>query len=104
MQPVIGAQLIRSLVGIGTGLSEPGDRAINQTRKFVFQTIVIEAVFFEPAGFEILRQDIAFSQELFHEGDAFGFGDDNSDDSFDDVISEADDCDAVSNPIDESVE
>ncbi|MEJ1967550.1 MAG: hypothetical protein WDN03_02765 [Rhizomicrobium sp.] len=50
--------VVAGLVLVRSGVSESGQRAIDQGRIFLAQTVVIEAVFRQRAGLEVLHHDM----------------------------------------------
>ena len=57
-------QVVARAGGIGPGLAEAGDRAIDQARAFLAQAGIVEAEFGEPANLEILDQHVRARRQL----------------------------------------
>ena len=74
------AQALRQIVvagarGVGAGLAEAGDRAVDQPRELGAQLLVAQAVAGEVADLEILDQHVAAGQQAPDQGLALAAGD-----------------------------
>ena len=64
--------IIARAFGVGAGLAEACDRAIDQTRVERCKAIVVEPVFGKPTYLEVLDQDIGIGHKAAHLRLAFG--------------------------------
>ncbi len=60
----LGHEVVARARGVGPGLAEAGDGAVDQARVVLGQALVVEAEFGEPADLEILDQHVGASREL----------------------------------------
>ena len=66
--------IVAGLVLIGAGVTEARQRAIDQRGVFRRQAFVIETVFGEASGLEILHHHMGAPRQPFHQCRAFGIG------------------------------
>ena len=64
-------EVVARAFAIGAGLSEAGDRAVDQPRACRGERRVVEAVLREPADLVVLEQDVGLRGELTRDGPAF---------------------------------